>query len=262
MLYEVITMNSNRNKKRPTIIIGLIILIPCSFLLKSFLSSNQEKRIIENNYIVLQKLEDVDVGTVETKINRNHKLNDEKYGDNSTKTSNKIYFEESVFMGDSITEGLDFYDIVNKSSVLARKGEDVVQAKGSVSTLSSINPQRVFILYGMNDLERFENPDDFKDNYIKLIQDIKQTVPSAEIYIQSLTPVQAKVQQKNQSYSQDRIDKFVEKVVEVARQENVQYVDIKSIVKGREDLYEPDGMHFTVPFYGLWLDYLRNQFKS
>ena len=114
----------------------------------------------------------------------------------------------------------------------------------------------------MNDLKSFENSDDFKYNYIKLVKDIKQTVPSAEIYLQSLTPVQAKVQQKNNSFSQDRIDKFTQVVIEVARQENVHYIDIKSIVKDRDDLYEPDGIHFTLNFYGLWLDYLRSQLKT
>jgi lysophospholipase L1-like esterase len=255
-------MNRKHKKNKLSIIIGLIILISCCFFLKSFLKSNQEKRIIKNNYIVLQKLEDIDVATVEKKITEKNKLNDKKGGDNSTETSNKIYFEESVFMGDSITEALDFYDIVNKSSVLAKKGLDVVQAKESVSTLSSINPQRVFILYGMNDLKKFENPVDFKDNYIKLINDIKQTVPSAEIYLQSLTPVQAKVQQRDHSFSQDRIDKFVEQVIEVAKQDDVHYIDIQSIVKDREDLYEPDGMHFTFKFYGLWLNYLRSQLEN
>lgn len=255
-------MNSKRKKKKFNIIIGLIILIPCYFFLKSFFSHKQEKRIIQNNYAVLQKLEEVDVANVEKKITEKHKLNDKKYGENWKKVSNKIYFEESVFMGDSITEGLDFYDIVNKSSVLAKKGLDVVQAKDAVSALSSINPKRIFILYGMNDLKRFENPDDFKENYIKLIQAIKQTVPGVEIYLQSLTPVQAKVQQKDHSFSQDRIDKFVEQVIEAAKQENVHYIDIKSVVVDRDDLYEPDGMHFTMEFYGLWLNYLKNQLET
>ena len=255
-------MNRKRKKKRLKLIIALIILIPGCLSVKSYLEYKQEKRIIENNFTFLQKLDGVDIATVENIITKKHKLNNEKSDVNSKETSNKIYFEDSVFMGDSITEGLDFYDIVNKSSVLAKKGQDLVQAKRAVNILSSINPKRVFILYGMNDLEKFENPDDFKDNYIKLIQAIKQRAPNAEIYLQSLTPVQAKVQQKNHSFSQDRIDNFVEKVIEAAKEENVHYIDIKSVVKDREDLYEPDGMHFTVNFYGLWLDYLRSQLKN
>ncbi|MBU3143734.1 GDSL-type esterase/lipase family protein [Clostridium sp. CF012] len=252
-------MSSNGKKTKLSILIGLIILIPCCFFLRSFLKNKQEKKTIEANYIILQKLESVDVATVEKRILENHKLTDEKGGDNLNDISNKLYFEGSVFMGDSITEGLDFYNIVNKSSVLAKKGVNLVQAKQAVSTLLSINPQRVFILYGMNDLKSFESPNAFKDNYTKLIQAIKQKVPSVEIYLQSITPVEAKVQQTDKSLSQDRIDKFEEKIIEVARQENVHYIDIRSIAKDRDDLYEPDGMHFTVTFYGLWLDYLRNQ---
>lgn len=250
-------MKINYKKKSFIIVMVLIILIPCYFSLKSFLKYNEERKIIENNYISLKKLEDANIAPVENKINDKHKLNDKKGGDNSAEISNKIYFEDSVFMGDSITEGLDFYDIVNKSSVLAEKGQTLVQAKETVSTLSSIKPKRVFTLYGMNDLETFETPNDFKNNYIKLIKSIKKAVPSVEIYVQSLTPVQAKVRQKNLSLSQGRIDEFTDQVIEVAKLENVHYIDIKSIIKDRNDLYEPDGMHFTMKFYGLWLNYLR-----
>lgn len=255
-------MNNKLKKRKLKIIIGIIILIPCCFLVKSLINSNEEKRIIKNNYISLEKLGNVNIATVEEKINKKHKLNDEKSGDNSKEISNKMYFEESVFMGDSITEGLDFYDIVNKSSVLAKKGQGLVQAKESVSILSNINPERIFLLYGMNDLQSSKNSDDFKSNYIKLVKDIKQTVPSAEIYLQSLTPVQAKVQQKNNSFSQDRLDKFTQAIIEVAREENVHFIDIRPMLKGKEDLFEQDGIHFKVDFYGLWLDDLKSQLKS
>ncbi|MBZ9634353.1 GDSL-type esterase/lipase family protein [Clostridium sp. FP1] len=258
-------MTSNRKKNKIKIIPKLIlltVLILCYFSVKSFLKYTKGKELLEKNYIVLQKLEQVNIADVEKKITQNHKLNHAKSDINLTKTSNKIYFEKSVFMGDSITEGLDFYNIVNKSSVLAKKGQNVVTAKEEVSKLSSINPKRIFILYGMNDLSLFENPDDFKNNYIKLIEDIKQTFPSAEIYLQSLTPVQAKVQNKNENFSQSRIDKFVEKVIEVSKEENVHYIDIRSVARGIEDVYEPDGMHFTMKFYGLWLDYLRSQLEN
>ncbi len=255
-------MNSSSNKTKLSILIGLILLVPCCFFLKSFSDYKQEKKIIDNNFIILQKLESIDISTVENIIAEKQNLRDEKGGDNSNKKSNKLYFEDSVFMGDSITEGLDFYNIVSKSSVLARKGVTLVQAQDSINIISNINPQKVFILYGMNDLKSLENSNDFKDNYIKLIQAIKQNIPSAEIYLQSITPVQATVQQSDPSFSQERLDDFVGKIVDVAREENVHYIDIRPIVKDRGDLYEPDGIHFTIAFYGLWLDYLRDQLEE
>ncbi|MBX4260338.1 hypothetical protein KTC96_22980 (plasmid) [Clostridium estertheticum] len=250
-----------RKKKRLKIVIGIIILIPCCFVIRSFLNYEREKAIIKNNFIFLQKLENPNVNTAKNIVEK-HKLNDEKSNYNQNVTSNKMYFEESVFMGDSITEGLDFYDIVNKSSVLAKKGQGLVQAKKSVSILSNISPERIFVLYGMNDLESSKNSDDFKSNYIKLVKDIKQTVPNAEIYLQSLTPVQAKVQQKNNSFSQDRLDKFTQAIIEVAREEHVHFIDIRPMLKGKEALFEQDGIHFKADFYGLWLNDLKRQLKS
>ena len=81
MLYEVMIMNSKRKERKLCIIIGIIILIPSCFFVKSFLNHMQEKRIIKNNYIVLQKLEALNVASVEKEITKKHKLNDEKVGD-------------------------------------------------------------------------------------------------------------------------------------------------------------------------------------
>lgn len=247
-------MAKKRKKKLKFIIIFIMLLVftQC-FSIKQILKAKQEKETLKNNRVVLEGLEKVEVVDIEKNTPKEAKVSTE---------SNKVYFENSVFMGDSQTEPLEVYNILNKSSVLAKKGQDVIKAKNTVSVLAEVKPKRIFLLYGMNDLDLFNNASDFKKNYIKFIEEIKKNMPSSEIYIQSIMPVQPKAQERNKNYSQDRVDKFSQVVKEVAEEEKVNYIDITPIVKDRDDLYEQDGMHFNIKFYNLWLEYLRKQLEK
>lgn len=261
--------NNKRRKKIMRISVFFILILAISSLFaKNLIALGTEDEEVKHNIVILKNLENKDVASIENKINEKRdisdKKNDEKNNnennkDNSsiTKLNNKLYFENSVFMGDSQTEPLEVYDILNKSSVLAKKGQDVIKARESASQLKNLNPQRVFLLYGLNDLLLFENASDFKVNYIKLVQEIKKNAPNAEMYIESTMPIQPKAQQKNKKFSQDRIDEFLQVEKEVANEENINFIDIRNLVKGRDDLYEPDGMHLNVKFYGNLLDYLK-----
>lgn len=287
--------NRKKNKRKilssmVKITIACIVLVSC-FEVKAILKAKREDDNIQENYIVLQNLEKENIASVEEKIKekqvnnsyddevRDYSDEDEEYEnkneyedsdkDNDNKDekekdnkSNRLYFDDSVFMGDSLTEPLDYYNVLNKSSVLAKKGQDVVKAKEAASKLADIKPKRVFLLYGVNDLDLFKDSKEFKDKYTDLVEKIKEEVPDAKIYIQSLTPIQDKAQEKNENYSQDRIDDFGEKVKEVANEQNVKYINIKDVLENRDDLYEPDGIHFKKSFYNVWLDYLKDKLEN
>jgi len=247
------------------IVIGSILIL----LLSRSLNDKKDQKTIECNCGILKKMEKADVIEVAEQIKKKQgQVEDEKVNESSkviTKVntkSNKEYFENDVFMGDSITEELEFYNILNKSSILAKKGDTVIKGKDLVISLGNIKPKRIFVLYGLNDLDFFQNVSEFKKNYADLIKAIKEKVPNSEIYIQSSMPVQEKMQQKNKNYSQDRMEKILQIEEEVAKEERVNYIDIRPIIKGKDELYEPDGMHFKAKFCGLWLDFLKNSLEK
>lgn len=278
------TTKKNKRKVLRIIVkfgIVCIILVSC-FEVKAILKAKREDDNIKENYIVLQNLEKGSITSVEEKIKekqvdnsyddevRDYTNEDDEYEKKSNNKdekekdskSNRVYFEDSVFMGDSITEPLDFYNILNKSSVLAKKGQNVIKAKEAAAKLANIKPKRIFILYGANDLELFSNPEDFKKRYTALVEEIKKQSQNTEIYVQSVTPIQQKVQNRNRKFSQERVEEFREKVREIANEQSVHYIDITSIISDRDDLYEPDGIHFKIGFYKLWLDYLKNNLEK
>ena len=97
-----------------------------------------------------------------------------------------------MFLGDSIT---DYYDLDKYY-----KGLPVVNSGISGNTTNDIlndmkarvynyNPSKVFLLIGTNDLVHDISVDDIVSNIEKIISDIKDNRLQAEIYVESVYPV-------------------------------------------------------------------------
>ena len=82
------------------------------------------------------------------------------------------YYENTIFMGDSITEALSEFGILDSYNVIANKGDTVVNALQNMDKLQGINPKNLVLLYGMNDVIAFdsnsseESSNEFKEKYI------------------------------------------------------------------------------------------------
>lgn len=66
------------------------------------------------------------------------------------------YYENTIFMGDSITEALSEFGILDSYNVIANKGDTVVNALQNTDKLQDINPKNLVLLYGMNDVIAFD----------------------------------------------------------------------------------------------------------
>ena len=90
----------------------------------------------------------------------------------------KVIFKSTVFMGDSLTEAIYAYGFLDSTSVVAEKGKNVMTAlEDDVPKVVNLVPNRVIMLYGMNDLECFEDLNDFCDKYKILINSTKEKLP-------------------------------------------------------------------------------------
>ena len=105
------------------------------------------------------------------------------------------YYENTIFMGDSITEALSEFGILDSYNVIANKGDTVVNALQNMDKLQGINPKNLVLLYGMNDVIAFdsnsseESSNALKEKYIELINSIKSVLPKTNIYLISPLPV-------------------------------------------------------------------------
>ncbi|WP_019639242.1 GDSL-type esterase/lipase family protein [Paenibacillus fonticola] len=183
-------------------------------------------------------------------------------GDNPTASQQDSYknlFQRSVFLGDSITEGLSYHDVLNEENVLAGAGKTAQFALEDVEELVKRKPEHIFIQLGSDDiLWPTDNPKEYSlSYYAQLIDEIAGKLPDAAITLLSVTPVTAEAESSEPRYL--NIGEYNEGVKELAAEKQVGFVDLSPIVADHTELYDTDGIHFQAEYYPILLDFLKDK---
>ncbi|NEU04332.1 GDSL-type esterase/lipase family protein [Clostridium senegalense] len=261
------------NKKKKYVVVNekrlIIAIIVCLIIIfgASIPMINYIKNVNKKNELVYGKKEEVKQ-LEDSKTNEEVKEKEEVKSDNKENKveNNKTSSDENIlttsaFMGDSITEGFSFYELVEDKRVLANKGDTTEVAVSYVNQLKDINPKNIFILYGMNDLICFSKNEDFISQYEKLIEDIKKEVPNSTIYVQSVFPVASFGEDATNGITNTRIEEVNKLIVNMCVRQRVNYIDISKLLKGNDDSFEPDGKHVKGTFYSTWIDEIKNNLR-
>ena len=229
-------------------------LVATGFSTSNINSEDNEK--VAKGINTVTKLEKQDVSKIQDSIdNYLEKLNENKKENIPQGTKDyKEIFKDDVFFGDSQTEGLSAYGLLNENSVLAEKGKTVGKALNDVDTLKFLAPKRVYLLFGLNDLLNYNDISDFMKDYGKLIDKVQKELPKTKIYVQSVMPARSDVIAKQPLYSNERNITANKELQKLCKEKKVTFVDIKSILEKNQKLYEPDGLHVNVEFNKLWLN--------
>lgn len=162
-----------------------------------------------------------------------------------------------VFFGDSETAGGNFQkafpDI--KSINLGYIGEDVKGMLRRVETIAAVNPKQVFLMAGINGLQQ-QTMEDFEFWYAALVDAIRNAVPDAELYIESILPVT--------SYSDycdnSKIREANTILQRMAIERNSPYIDVYSAYAhdgALPDEMSYDGLHLTEEAYSIWYESIK-----
>lgn len=180
------------------------------------------------------------------------------------------YFDDAVFVGDSITTGIELYGMMENTDVLAGTGVNLLTVytaqvvkldDGSRITimdgLKNKQYKKVYVMLGGNEV-RDEAKEQFIKNYTRVIDDIQELQPNAELYIQSITPV-TKI--NNYRMDNQRIDEYNQALLDLCKEKGVYYVNVAECMKDESgmlpDAASPaDGMHFGPEYYKKWFNYL------
>jgi len=187
------------------------------------------------------------------------------------------YFADTVFIGDSITTGI--YSVAGEVF-----GEEAVAvAKLGLSTHSALTdafyvvpdasdippmtaveaveyyrPRKVYIMLGTNGLN-YETIDWNVEGFTGLVTEIRARMPGVYIVIQSIPPVTADCAAGRPEYTRDKIDEYNGKLLNLALQKGVYYLDLCTSLSDqggnlRSDVAAADGMHLTLNGYQVWYD--------
>lgn len=215
-------------------------------------SSGTQDEKIQWTISFLKKQESQNIEEVEAEIN---KVNKDTPIVKFDMSKAKGRFEDVLFLGDSITEYLREANILNASSVLAQKGEHVNQANKHLRAIKNLKPKQIVILYGANDINAY-SPEKYKEEYIKLVNDIKKVAPNVKIYLQAPLPVnESKTVNKDSRINNENVKLLTQKTKQVASVTGARFLSSDGLVTSN-DLFEQDGVHFKYDFYKNWLYYL------
>ena len=194
----------------------------------------------------------------------NSKVTEEKANNDQKKVKKnnyKVLFNEDLFVGDSLTDSLSFYEILEDKNVIAKLGLTLIGGKKELDNIVEANPSNIYLMFGMNDILRKIDGKQFADEYAEFIQSIQEKLPNSNIYVQSIPPVLSHVKKKKPLLSNENIDKFNEALITMCKEENVNFLDLRPIFSENENLIEPDGIHLKYKFYNLWLNYIIDNVK-
>lgn len=184
------------------------------------------------------------------------------------------YFQNVVMLGDSVTAGFYTYstsikgvaticgyrsihpsDIVNRTTLTREDGVQEI----ALDAVAAANPKAVYVLLGTNSLVSADEKkeESFLAYYERMIQMLKETVPDAELYIQSITPVRPDVSTLNN----EQIRRVNEQLAQLALAQGCHYLDLHEFLADENgdlnaDLAANDGIHLNGTGYKQWVDYL------
>lgn len=186
------------------------------------------------------------------------------------------WFADAVMIGDSRTDGMRLYSGIRGVDILCSKGltvfevmEDkpVVQtADGKTGVLQALAEKKyakVYVSLGLNELGYFDDPG-FAHTYAAMVERIRQLQPDADIYLQTIVPVNAqKCKETKQPYyvTNKQVGIYNEIIREIAQEKQVYLLNVGEIFvdENGELFYEAsfDGIHFYKGGYVRLFEYLK-----
>ncbi len=189
------------------------------------------------------------------------------------------YFDDALFVGDSITEGIKLYDVMNNATVLASTGvnldslytkDAITLADGSkvpiLEATKNYSPGKIYLMMGVNSL--LSDEESFRTAYARVVDTLVSQHPDALLYIQSILPVTADYEKRANAVADNaKIDRYNAILKELAAEKGVLYLNVAEEFKDADGCLPnsaspKDGIHFGSSWYRKWFDYLRTHGAS
>jgi lysophospholipase L1-like esterase len=169
-----------------------------------------------------------------------------------------------IFLGNSITAGTDWNELLGINNARNRgiSGDITFGILERLDEITEGKPAKVFILIGINDIQRNIPDSVIVGNYKKMIQRIKSTSPATKIYFQTLLPVNNEFTQFKNHYNKDEhILDVNSQLKKIASEEQITLIDLHPHFlnddKKLEKKYTMDGLHLNAAGYTLWASILK-----
>ena len=189
----------------------------------------------------------------------------------------QTYVDETLFLGDSNTARMyrmfDFCTYDNAIGSVGMSAKSLatyacveLNNSGSYVTMAKavagMQPKRVLITFGTNDLSPSYKAADFVKNYQTGIESIVEAYPSVDILINAIPPLGQ--QHSNQSLTQTQVDEYNKALVEMCQEKGWKFLNSAEVLKDSVTGYAKsgyvetsDGIHLTRTAMDALFNYIR-----
>lgn len=158
-------------------------------------------------------------------------------------------FSDYALLGDFRTSGFSWYDYLDEQRVFYSNAGTIREITGFLDKLKKLNPEIVFLTYGLNDCASglWETPAAYAKEYLQIVNELQDALPQAGIVVTACPeagPNAAKI------YSD--ISAYNNAVKQIMTQNDKNYLDNSNLSDEHKDLITQDGIHFEPEFYPFW----------
>ena len=180
-------------------------------------------------------------------------------------------FNNSLFIGDSRTEGFQLYSGVTNATYFCAKSMTIdriidgekIKVNGSkmsvYDVLDSMKFDKIYISAGLNELG-WNHIETFIADYEILIQAVRERQDSSIIYIQALLPVTTERSGKDKVNNNEQIYWYNINLVDLAEKTNTTYVNADQPLVDENGALKKeattDGIHLKSEYCKIWAQYL------
>jgi len=169
--------------------------------------------------------------------------------------------KEIIFLGNSITDGSEWVELLQNPKAKNRgiSGDTSEGVLNRLYQVTRAEPEKVFLLIGINDLAKNISPDTIYVNICKIVSTIRTKSPKTSVYVQSILPVNNTFKSFGGHTSRTpQVKDLNEKLKSICPKLGATYVDLFSELKNPNDdllnpMYTNDGLHLMGEGYKAWV---------
>ncbi len=192
----------------------------------------------------------------------------EKIVTKEVKKEVQVVPDNYLFLGDSLT---DYFDLetyfpgkpVVNSGIAGNTTDQILESMKT--RVYDYNPSKIFLLIGTNDLRDGKSQEAVVQNIEKIIEEIQTNRKQADIFVESLYPVNASVSSAVGIRSNETIQNINVQLKEYCKEKNLTYIDLHAKLQDEQGnlqaQYTVDGLHLSDAGYQIVAGVLQKYLK-
>lgn len=170
-----------------------------------------------------------------------------------------------VFLGNSITDGGEWAELLPRSKRILNRGISGDVTAGILNRVEEVarhKPRKVFLLIGINDLNRGLTSSQVTKNILEIVQRLKASSPRTKVYVQSILPVNDAFRKFGGHTNKGEAILEINKALKAqANEQNYTFIDLFNHFTNTEGKlradFTNDGLHLLGAAYQRWAELIK-----